>query len=113
MTSQPATFDTGVRPAELDAKRPRPFNTPWGDFALYLVEGEAVCAQSFCPHMEGPLFEGTRSGSTVICPWHGWRYDLKSGRCIESARDEGAATRLAFLDVAVGPAGTYVLSQRS
>lgn len=33
----------------------------------------------YCPHMGGSLSEGTVSGDTVTCPWHGWRYDLVSG----------------------------------
>ncbi len=32
-----------------------------------------------CPHLGGPLNEGTLSGEVVTCPWHGWQYDLKSG----------------------------------
>jgi nitrite reductase/ring-hydroxylating ferredoxin subunit len=111
MTNSSEAFDTGVRPGELDSKRALPFETPWGCFALHLVEDRPVCAQSFCPHMEGPLFEGTRSGSTIICPWHGWRYDLANGACIASPRDEGERTRLAFLDVQVGASGTYVLTK--
>ena len=32
-----------------------------------------------CPHLGGPLNEGTLEGEVVTCPWHGWQYDLKSG----------------------------------
>ena len=32
-----------------------------------------------CPHLGGPLNEGTLAGEVVTCPWHGWQYDLKSG----------------------------------
>jgi nitrite reductase/ring-hydroxylating ferredoxin subunit len=55
------------------------------------LEGEAVvvarseetdepCAISaVCSHMGGPLDEGGREGDTVICPWHGSRFDLCTG----------------------------------
>ncbi|MDP3767294.1 MAG: nitrite reductase (NAD(P)H) small subunit [Dehalococcoidia bacterium] len=29
----------------------------------------------------GPLAEGSLSGATVACPWHGWEYDVKTGAC--------------------------------
>ena len=39
-----------------------------------------VCAiAATCTHLGGPLDEGERDGNTVICPWHGSRFDLCSG----------------------------------
>jgi len=35
-----------------------------------------------CRHQGGPLGEGAVEGTTVTCPWHGWRYDLASGRVL-------------------------------
>lgn len=32
-----------------------------------------------CPHMGASLSEGYIDGNTVICPWHGWVFDLDSG----------------------------------
>jgi len=80
-----APFDTGLRPEDLDPERPRPVESPWGTLALYLVEGEVLAAEAFCPHLQGPLFQGTLSGSTVTCPWHLWRYELRSGRRVDAA----------------------------
>jgi nitrite reductase/ring-hydroxylating ferredoxin subunit len=36
-------------------------------------------------HRGGPLGEGNLSGSVVACPWHGWRYDVRTG---ENALDD-------------------------
>jgi nitrite reductase/ring-hydroxylating ferredoxin subunit len=45
-----------------------------------LEETGKVCAISAtCSHLGGPLDEGERDGDTVICPWHGSRFDLCSG----------------------------------
>jgi nitrite reductase (NADH) small subunit len=50
-------------------------------------DGEAIRAiDGICPHQGGPLAEGERDGSTVTCPWHGWRFDLRDGRCLTGAR---------------------------
>lgn len=34
-----------------------------------------------CPHAGGALAAGAISDDCVICPWHGWAFELKSGRC--------------------------------
>jgi nitrite reductase/ring-hydroxylating ferredoxin subunit/uncharacterized membrane protein len=42
-----------------------------------------VCAiAATCSHLGGPLDEGGREDDTVVCPWHGSRFDLHSGAVI-------------------------------
>jgi nitrite reductase/ring-hydroxylating ferredoxin subunit len=42
--------------------------------------GGAICAiAATCSHLGGPLDEGEREGDTVVCPWHGSRFDLCTG----------------------------------
>lgn len=107
-------FDTGLRREDLDPARPRPIETPWGSFSLYVVAGEVLAAQSFCPHLEGPLFQGTQVEDTIVCPWHQWRFSLRTGARL----DAGGCLRfgldtLATCDVRVGPLGTLLLSRHS
>ncbi len=112
MPEAPATFDSGVRPEDLDPERPRPLVTPWGEFALYTVEGRVVAAQSFCPHMDGPLFEGSLAGDAMTCPWHSWRFSLTSGACLDAGtQDCTEIGLLARCPVSVGPNGTFVLGR--
>ena len=92
-------YSTGLALSDFDPERPMPFDTPWGSFAIYEVDGGLVAAESFCPHILGPLFQGTRSGAEITCPWHAWRYSLRSGRCVFSPEEEGSATRIQFLEV--------------
>jgi nitrite reductase (NADH) small subunit len=35
-----------------------------------------------CPHEDGPLAEGWIEGEAVVCPWHGFDFELKTGRCL-------------------------------
>lgn len=100
-------FDTGLRPDEIEPNRPRPLETPWGSFALYRLGGEVLASQSFCPHLEGPLFQGTLSGETITCPWHRWRFSLRTGERLDLHLTGGKP--LALLAVAIGPRGTLVL----
>jgi nitrite reductase (NADH) small subunit len=47
--------------------------------AVFHARGGFRAVADRCRHMGGPLSQGTISGETVICPWHGWTYDLRSG----------------------------------
>ncbi len=68
---------------------------PAGSGKVIEVEGKAIavfnCDGTFyaidntCKHRGGPLGEGSLSGQTVTCPWHGWEYDVTSGACAMDA----------------------------
>jgi nitrite reductase/ring-hydroxylating ferredoxin subunit len=45
--------------------------------------GELCALASTCTHLGGPLAEGSREGDTVTCPWHGSRFDLRTGAVLE------------------------------
>jgi len=43
--------------------------------------GDQIWAlDGICPHAGGPLAEGDLQGTIVTCPWHGWQFDVSSGR---------------------------------
>ncbi len=50
--------------------------------ALALVDGEAHAVAGTCLHAGGPLADGTIEGRSIVCPYHGWSYDLTNGRCL-------------------------------
>jgi nitrite reductase (NADH) small subunit len=43
------------------------------------VNGEISAMDNVCLHRGGPLGEGMIEGGKVICPWHGWAWDPKTG----------------------------------
>ena len=47
--------------------------------AVFNVAGNFYAINDTCAHRGGPLGEGELDGKTVICPWHGWRYDVTTG----------------------------------
>jgi nitrite reductase (NADH) small subunit len=49
-------------------------------YALFNVGGVISAIDGICPHQGGPLAEGSVEGTTVTCPWHGWQFDLRTGR---------------------------------
>lgn len=48
--------------------------------ALANVAGAWHAIDGLCPHQGGPLGKGRLCGTVVTCPWHGWQFDLTSGR---------------------------------
>ncbi len=50
--------------------------------ALYNVGGTLCATVNTCPHRGGPLGEGDLEGAVITCPWHGFQYDVTSGKCL-------------------------------
>ncbi len=48
--------------------------------ALVSMEGEFVALDGVCPHQGGPLGQGELCDGVVTCPWHGWQFDVRTGR---------------------------------
>ncbi len=44
--------------------------------------GEAFATQSECPHRIGPLADGLLGGTTLVCPLHAWKFDLRTGQAL-------------------------------
>jgi nitrite reductase/ring-hydroxylating ferredoxin subunit len=44
--------------------------------AIFNIDGRFYAISEMCPHAGGPLSEGYVSGTSVMCPWHGWTFDL-------------------------------------
>jgi nitrite reductase (NADH) small subunit len=49
------------------------------------VKGTYSAMDNVCLHVGGPLGEGTIENGKVVCPWHGWQYDPKSGQTTHNA----------------------------
>jgi len=51
-------------------------------YALLKVRGTVYCLDNTCTHLGGPLCEGTLREFVVQCPWHGSRFDIRSGQVV-------------------------------
>lgn len=70
---------------------------------LELEEG-LVAHATTCPHMLGPLDEAQPEDGRVRCPWHGYVFDLRSGRSAD-----GRGLRLPAARVEIDSAGQVTL----
>lgn len=43
--------------------------------------GRFCAVSALCPHEDGPLADGWLEGDTVVCPWHGFDFDVATGTC--------------------------------
>ncbi|MGA2920203.1 MAG: Rieske (2Fe-2S) protein [Candidatus Sulfotelmatobacter sp.] len=40
--------------------------------------------ENVCLHRGGPLGQGMIEGGKVVCPWHGWAWDTKTGEATQN-----------------------------
>lgn len=47
--------------------------------ALFNVDGRFYATTNICLHRGGPLGQGMLSAHEVMCPWHAWTWDVRTG----------------------------------
>jgi nitrite reductase (NADH) small subunit len=52
--------------------------------ALANVAGEFYAINNTCLHRGGPLGQGSLQDKIVTCPWHGWEYDVTTGKVVQN-----------------------------
>lgn len=50
--------------------------------AVALADGAVVQIPVYCPHQGLPLTAEPDHAGIVTCPWHGYRFDTRTGRCV-------------------------------
>lgn len=60
-----------VRAVKVDDRTLAISHTPTGFFAT----------DNTCPHRGGPLAQGDLIGEEIVCPWHLWGFDVRTGLC--------------------------------
>ena len=60
---------------------------PCGDKTMCIanVNGTYSAMDNVCLHQGGPLGQGTIEHGKVVCPWHVWEYDPKTGAAAHNA----------------------------
>jgi nitrite reductase/ring-hydroxylating ferredoxin subunit len=72
-------------------------------FRLVEVGGDIVAHSVRCPHIGGPLGESPcDQGGVIVCPWHGYRFDVRSGECLRGGKYRLAAAPSVHVDSATG-----------
>jgi len=69
-----------LKKAEVPEGTIREFQIEGKVLAISNVGGKVCAINNVCLHRGGPLAEGELKGEVVTCPWHGWRYNVCSGK---------------------------------
>jgi nitrite reductase (NADH) small subunit len=48
------------------------------------VNGAYSAMDNVCLHRGGPLGQGMIEGGKVVCPWHGWSYEPRTGEAAQN-----------------------------
>ena len=57
--------------------------------AIFDISGSYYAIEDTCPHRGGPLSEGNMAGHEVTCPWHGSRFNIKTGAVVHPPARQG------------------------
>ena len=53
------------------------------EFRIVAKAGRIWVHSTECPHWRGPLGDCAIEDGILTCPWHGYRFDLETGRSVE------------------------------
>ncbi len=106
--------DLGAPPSGAEPPRPEPGGTPEftpvaaaasladGQFAAHRIGGRAVllaqvngaiyCIEDRCSHADSPLSIGRLRNGVMLCPLHGARFDVRTGKHLGPPAVRGVAT---------------------
>jgi len=77
-----ATFIRVASTEEIGEGKGKTYDIDGRAIALFNVHGKYYAIENTCRHRGGPLGEGMLDDNVVTCPWHGWQYDVMSGKCL-------------------------------
>ncbi len=83
-----ATFTKAAKTSEIPPNSGKALSVNGKAIAVFNVEGAFYALDNTCLHRGGPLGEGELDGTSVTCPWHGWQYDVTTGKTLETP-DQG------------------------
>jgi nitrite reductase (NADH) small subunit/3-phenylpropionate/trans-cinnamate dioxygenase ferredoxin subunit len=75
-----ATYVPVARVADVPPGTGTVVETNGRKLALFNVDGTFYALDNTCLHRGGPVGEGDLEDTIVTCPWHGFQYDVTTGR---------------------------------
>jgi len=58
------------------------FELEGNPIVLFSLNGEYLAMEDQCTHDSGPVGEGELDGEQIICPRHGARFDIRTGKVL-------------------------------
>jgi nitrite reductase/ring-hydroxylating ferredoxin subunit len=77
-------FVRAAKIAEVPAGAIHEFQVAGKAVAVANVAGKFYAISDVCVHRGGPLGQGELHDTVVTCPWHGWQYDVTTGKVTQN-----------------------------
>lgn len=74
------SFVPSIKEGELKEGQMKPVRVKGKPILLARVGGEVYGVSNLCPHMGCTLQGGILTGYLVMCPCHGWKFDVRNGQ---------------------------------
>jgi nitrite reductase/ring-hydroxylating ferredoxin subunit len=73
------TWRAVCRRDEIPGERGWPVRVGTRSIAVFRTGDGLVAVDNVCRHLGNPIDDGFVEAGCLTCPWHGWRYDLRTG----------------------------------
>ncbi len=73
---------------EFEELEGKPFHVNGTHLAVFKYQEKFYAVDNRCPHMGYPMSKGSIRDGVLICHWHHWEFDLKSGGCFLAFGDD-------------------------
>ncbi len=80
------------RTDDIPAGTHKVISTDAGDIAIFNLDGEFYAIEDVCTHDGGELASGRCEGDQVICPRHGARFCIRTGKVLSPPACEDVET---------------------
>jgi len=77
-------FERVARVEDVPPGRMKRVEVDGRDVVLINLDGTFYALDNNCPHNGGPLAQGSLDACAgrIVCPWHAWTWEVKSGRAV-------------------------------
>ncbi|MDQ3299867.1 MAG: Rieske (2Fe-2S) protein [Myxococcota bacterium] len=89
---------------ELRARTPLLVTTPQGVFRVVSIGSDLHAHTVQCPHLGGPLDAAAVVDGVITCPWHGYQFDVVTGRPVGAHRCRLSRAPAVEVDAVTGEA---------
>ena len=79
-------FQTVARVGDIPSGEGRAFEVAGRMVAVFHIDGQYLAIGDTCPHMGASLAAGFVENGGVICPWHAWRFCIRTGAWLDNPR---------------------------
>ena len=84
-------FVTVAKVGEIPAGEGRAYTVNGRRVAVFFKEGSYYAIDDTCPHMGASLADGYLEDFGVLCPWHAWKFCVRTGTWLDNPKSRTVA----------------------